>query len=373
MKALTLEQVRTMMDEYYTLVHIDNSCNLNNSINVLNECIKEQSASPLHDYINDYYFDTEYDQVKQVMQELKNKCIGQGYTLEHTEDFFETYEGDIRDEIQNRDDSNILAQLLRNTDNRPICIQMHSNFDCINSHYFEQSYSYYDSYFGDMVNRLNLNPHEVEKIFKENNIEYEGHFPDMPERNGHEFVSYSQFAEEISNSVSPANLLTFMAVINIEELLKADFCIGQITIPKGNCCGLYSPTQGGGSLMEMELQKDLTLSLSSIANYDYIRVVFDADTDCHYALKDIYGVIDHFFGNPTTIMKEDLMFCSLGNGVTVCDKKRKEHGDYMSVAHISYDRQIQYYSPVTDKAREKIRQFAETANMGTVFCIKPLQ
>ena len=33
-------------------------------------------------------------------------------------------------------------------------------------------------------------------------------------------------------------------------------------------------------------------------------------------------------------MKEDLMFCHLGNGVTVCDRQRRKYGDYMKVAHI---------------------------------------
>ena len=49
-------------------------------------------------------------------------------------------------------------------------------------------------------------------------------------------------------------------------------------------------------------------------------------------------------------MKEDLMFCHLGNGVTVCDRQRRKYGDYMTVAHISYNRKIRYYEPLSDAA-----------------------
>ncbi len=31
----------------------------------------------------------------------------------------------------------------------------------------------------------------------------------------------------------------------------------------------------------------------------------------------------------------DLMFCCLGNGITVCDRNQEEYGDYKNVAHIA--------------------------------------
>ena len=31
----------------------------------------------------------------------------------------------------------------------------------------------------------------------------------------------------------------------------------------------------------------------------------------------------------------DLMFCCLGNGITVCDRRQEESGDYKTVAHIA--------------------------------------
>lgn len=61
--------------------------------------------------------------------------------------------------------------------------------------------------------------------------------------------------------------------------------------------------------------------------------------------------------------KEDLFFCHLGNGVSVCDRLRKENGDYIEVAHISYERAIIYYNSISDESREIIERFALHGNI----------
>lgn len=59
-------------------------------------------------------------------------------------------------------------------------------------------------------------------------------------------------------------------------------------------------------------------------------------------------------------MKENLGFYHLGNGYSVCDKNRKERGDYMHVAHIGPDRDISFYKKLSQEAREAIIEFAKT-------------
>lgn len=61
--------------------------------------------------------------------------------------------------------------------------------------------------------------------------------------------------------------------------------------------------------------------------------------------------------------KEDLFFCHLGNGVSVCDRLRKENGDYIEVAHISYERAVIYYNSISDESREIIERFALYGNI----------
>lgn len=62
-------------------------------------------------------------------------------------------------------------------------------------------------------------------------------------------------------------------------------------------------------------------------------------------------------------MKEDLMFCSLGNGITICDRNREEHADYKTVAHIGYNRDITYYDKkMSEEAIACIERFAKYNN-----------
>ena len=69
----------------------------------------------------------------------------------------------------------------------------------------------------------------------------------------------------------------------------------------------------------------------------------------------------HHFGKP--LPQEELMFNFLGNGVSVCDCLRTEHGDYMTVAHIAENRKVTYYNPVSDEGRQKIEKFAREGNI----------
>lgn len=55
----------------------------------------------------------------------------------------------------------------------------------------------------------------------------------------------------------------------------------------------------------------------------------------------------------------DLMFASLGNGITVFDRNREENGDYKIVAHINSSRQITYRMSLPDKVKDKIRDYAK--------------
>ncbi len=301
MSELTTDAVIAMMDKRYTLVYLERENNLDNSIEVLSECVKQKSVEPLYDHINDWFLDCEEDAVVAIIDGLKSDCEELGYSEEYVEEFFDTNDDAIRTEIYNRDDADRFDTLVSNTSLLPIRVELHSNYDCINSHYFEGSYLYKDSYFGDMVDALNLNPAKVQEVFGENGIKCEGDYPNLIERNGLEVVSYMDFAREIANSVTPANLLTFTAMIDVSHLSEHNFSLGSVTIPKGNFCGLYSPSQGGGSIMEMELLKDLTLKIGA-EGYDYYSLKFDGDTQVSHSMKDVYGLLDTAFGKHINIV-----------------------------------------------------------------------
>ena len=59
-------------------------------------------------------------------------------------------------------------------------VEMLSNYDCINSNWLEsqEGYRYKESYFGDMIDALNLNPAKVKKMLVEKGYTVYGRFPD---------------------------------------------------------------------------------------------------------------------------------------------------------------------------------------------------
>lgn len=62
-------------------------------------------------------------------------------------------------------------------------------------------------------------------------------------------------------------------------------------------------------------------------------------------------------------MKEDLMFCSMGNGITIADRNQEKYSDYKTVAHIGYNRDITYYDKKMSKeAIDCIERFAKYNN-----------
>lgn len=133
---------------------------------------------------------------------------------------------------------------------------MLSNYDCINSCWLESQggFRYKESYFGDMIDTLRLNPAKVKKALTEKGYTVYGRFPNKKYRDGKEQVSYEDFCQELENSCCGANLLIYIGLVNLRDLYDADFKIKEVIIPKGNTCGLFSSMYGGGSLIEMELK-----------------------------------------------------------------------------------------------------------------------
>ena len=299
---LTMDIVKENMNSKYTLVYTDYTTNLNESIDTIIKCIESKSARPLHDYANQIYYCNESESVDNIIEGIKEVLQESDYDHEDIEQFFAEYEEQIREEIYIRDDTDIATALVDNTRDIAIRVELHSNYDCINSHYFEGTYHYKDSYFGAMVDALNLNPRKVQEYFRDiAKITTAGYFPNIKKRNGNEWVTYEQFATEIINSSTPANLLTFVATIKLQDLLYANFNLKEITIPKGNYCGIFSSNCGSGSLLEMELQKDITLKLND-KPYDYFNLCIDSDKSYGYSIDEVYGVIRELYGKSITII-----------------------------------------------------------------------
>ena len=76
---------------------------------------------------------------------------------------------------------------------------------------------------------------------------------------------------------------------------------------------------------------------------------------------------------------ENLMYGHFGNGVSICDRNREEYNDYRIVAHIDYNRKVQFYAnDLSDDAKIEIENMAQFGNMAVsvctpdVFALRPL-
>ena len=288
---LTMELVKSLMDKSYTLVWVDYNDNLDNCRDTIQKCLEERSCESLWEKVDEWYSDAEWEAVREIVSKLKDECIRfHDFGEEEVEEFFEEHEDEIREEIYDRNDADTLKELLKNTDDIPVRIEMLSNYDCINSNWLEsqEGYRYKESYFGDMIDALNLNPAKVYTVY--------GRFPDKKYRDGKEQVSYEQFYQELINSCCGANLLTYIGKVSLQELYDAGFSLKEVIIPKGNCCGIFSSMYGGGSLLEMELRKDVRLKLE-VRDYHGFRFRIDNERSKYEcSIKHVYGVCDSFFG-----------------------------------------------------------------------------
>ncbi len=262
---LTLEVVASEMDDQYHLFSCDPRDNLKDYLNTFQECIESHSKEALYEVVDQATDDQIDEAVYEVMGELKTKLEDKGYPANEVDDFFSDYEGEIVDEIHVRDVSEPLEQLVNNTGlDGQVCayIDMTSSFDCVNSYELESEngFSYNKSYFGDMIDQLNLNPSKVEKLLHAEGAKTVGVYPDISARDGQEFVRYDQFVEELVNNPD-LGLLVFLTKVDLKELVDKDFDVQEVVVPKGNRCGLFFSGIGSGSNLEMELQRDIKLDV----------------------------------------------------------------------------------------------------------------
>ena len=190
--------------------------------------------------------------------------------------------------------------LIRNSNNPNARVTLYSNYDCINSNWYVTSgggYTYEESYFGAMLDFLNLNPAKVKKVFTERGILCSGKFPSKKTREGKEYVDYTKFAIEMENNSCTGNL-SIVCKIDLSDVLRHGSMPKKFTIPKGNGVGMYSDFQGGGSMFDCELIRDMEIDTEKRGDTEYDRVDLIPDTKEHgYTMKDTYGVTNDFFGN----------------------------------------------------------------------------
>lgn len=203
-----MDFVKGLMEPSYTLVWVDYNDNLDNCRDTIQKCLEERSCESLWEKVDGGIHEAEWEAARTIATELLDECITcYGFDEEAVEQFFNEHEDEISEEIYNRNDSDTLKELLKNTDDIPVRVEMLSNYDCINSNWLEsqEGYRYKESYFGDMIDALNLNPAKVKKCWWRKATRY---MADSPTKNTGTARNRYPMNSSIRNSSTPAAVPT---------------------------------------------------------------------------------------------------------------------------------------------------------------------
>lgn len=252
-----------------------------------------------HHWMHDNSWELKKEAIKEVLEQFddelhevhKNK-----YPDEDFDEFVEEIKDTFFEDVYPLIDEN-LGELFNYE--KKVVVVMHSNYDCINSHFYNMQcggYEYEESYFGDMLDMLGINPAAFKKAYPDYCVEG-AEFPDKPTRVPK--VTLESFAEELENSSCGACLLTIAFNVHAwdyysqehdEQMLQklVNKALNRLPNEEKVEMGLYSSFQGGGSTMEV-VRTDSPWTIE-------VREDFDEDYNAHWSLSSGGYAYDEVFG-----------------------------------------------------------------------------
>lgn len=244
-------------------------------------------------------YDYEYDSYIEILKDIEK-------TFDLSEEFLEENEDELRDIIYTKCSNDPLPDLIKNAWQKPVRLTAYSNYEGIRSDYDHQSRDWYEysEGFKDIVDILMLDPQTLKKAMIAKGFKVSGSFPTIKSRIGKEYVSYSDFIQELNNTTSSCNLLTFIGLVDVRDFLTHDKKKTIITIPKGNSCGLFDSACWGWSVIECELLRDFTIDITTLhgawSSYDSWSIDIDSQGN-GYSLDSVYGVTREFWGKEISV------------------------------------------------------------------------
>jgi len=282
------------MQKTYTLIYVDYRDSFNECPEIIQECLDNNSMDAVFDKVNNWY-DT-YSECIEIIENLKETIrADSNYASIHI--YLDKWIQDIGNcdiimgKIEERENSDPLKELIENTTLRGRAT-LFSNYDCL-PHNFDMNNTYrYDEYVKDIIDILYLNPAIVKRTFNTHGINTQGRWPNLSYRNGKEAVEYKDLADELLNQCC-YGLLTFMGMFPLMDLYESGFEeYTKVMVPEGNCCGMYNSWNGGGSLMEMKLKRDLIIPVQrkNKTKYDRCEICVDERNCQGYSINEVYGM-----------------------------------------------------------------------------------
>jgi hypothetical protein len=263
----------------------------------------KNESYPLFEKVDDWIYECQYRMCEEITDELIEKILlDSKYSEIHP--YFEEwlYNDDNREQLRysitDRDQSDSVSKMIGRTRLRARVTQ-YSNYESLPSNWASRNTYYYCEYFKDIVDTLYLNPSIVKQTFIKTGVNIEGSWPNLAYRDGKEAVYYDDFACELQNQGCYCEL-TFMGMLPLRSLFENGFKkYHRMIVPKGNSCGFFNSWNGGGSMLGMELKRDLSLSIQKPKKtiYDRFNLLVD-ERGCNvgYCIDEVYGLITKAWG-----------------------------------------------------------------------------
>ena len=114
---ITIDIVKDLLPKTVTLGYVDYRDNFDENLECVQKAIREREITPIFDEgINeDWLWDNEWESMKYYVEELRMDLKSGGYEEDDIEEFLQDNEDWIRDIIGDRNDADIIGDLLRNT------------------------------------------------------------------------------------------------------------------------------------------------------------------------------------------------------------------------------------------------------------------
>ena len=107
-------------------------------------------------------------------------------------------------------------------------------------------------------------------------------------------TSVCQEVLNTSNYMNTMTVLTKMSLTDFAEFMKPG---KEIVLPKDSMVGIFNPWNGGGSTLEIELQKELVVPSSLV----YDIQVEGVKPDYQYTVDDVYGLVGSCWQSATAV------------------------------------------------------------------------
>lgn len=126
---ISVQDIIKLLPDRITLHSTDYRDNLDEHTETLQKCLSERCKDSLYEKVDDWYMDDFYgmDYVKdELISDMQNEF---DIDEDEAKDIFEEYRDEIEEEIYNRDDSDVISELLNNTNNSALFIDSGLEFN----------------------------------------------------------------------------------------------------------------------------------------------------------------------------------------------------------------------------------------------------